>query len=124
MSNLGPYQDMTIDAYNHGGPKKYIHKKIGFGATIGGSIVTAVGVIITIVNECISRRKERTVYTIEKKTTCNNGQELVVGDEFRVKNVIGDNVIIELLDDNNTLNIISYNSLQDVSNFRIGGKKK
>ena len=118
MSNLGLYQWITTTAKKVGGPLQFLALVGGTGYLIVRPIEAGVKTVIKKVSQRLSSPKKLPVYTVETYGKSNEGVEFQVGTMFRVWEVDGNAVLIEIIDDPKNPYFVSAEFLSSISNYQ------
>ncbi len=126
MSNLGGYQLLTTLAKKLGGPGKLVALIAGGGAVVG-VIATKGGeyAIKKSKQALVKHREKKThlqvksddIYTIKHDAESNEGLRFKVGDTFRVLELDGDAILIELIGNDNNPYFVSGKLLKEISDY-------
>lgn len=120
MSNLGLYQKMTEIAKKVGGPKKLFQLVFGSGIIVGASGTTLCVLSVKKAMRNNMKSQDKTIYCVKKYGVSNEGLQFKIGDKFRVLEIDKDAVLIEKIGDANNPYFVSYDLLNDISDYGKG----
>lgn len=115
MSNLGLYQKITTYSKKIGGPLQFLGA-VALGGYIVLRTVEAGGK--TVIKRLKSKEKAiANTYVVHTQGMSNEGLRFVVGEQFRVLEIVEDVVLIEKIGDVNNPYFVSAELLCSISNF-------
>jgi hypothetical protein len=129
VGNLGNYQKLVQLAKAADGPVKLALYVVAGSLIVGTTVGTVVGPVIKqggakAIQAVKSRMNNSSVaagrlYTVNDDADGEMGLKLCVGDQFRVLEVDGDAILVEVINNANNPYVVSGDLLQSVSDFKV-----
>lgn len=118
MGNLGMYQVVTTVMKKAGGPLPFL-----ILYALGSYAVLRTGEagtkkVVRSVKKKMADDKNCKVYTVISDGESNNGVKFKTGDCFKVLEIDGDAVLIELVGDSNNPYVVSAEFLKQISDYK------